>query len=83
MFLHANLLHIGGNMVFLAVFGCTLEDAIGRLRFLAFYLLGGLAALALTVAVEPRLGGADARRLGGDRRRARRLHPALPARRGS
>ena len=53
MFLHANLLHIGGNMVFLAVFGCTLEDAMGRLRFIAFYLLGGIAALALTVAVSP------------------------------
>jgi membrane associated rhomboid family serine protease len=53
MFMHANLLHIGGNMIFLAVFGCTLEDSIGRLRFLAFYLLGGLAALALTIAVSP------------------------------
>ena len=53
MFLHANLLHIGGNMVFLAVFGATLEDTIGRLRFLVFYFLGGLAALALTVAVSP------------------------------
>jgi len=53
MFLHANLLHIGGNMVFLGVFGCTVEDAVGRLRFLVFYLLAGIAALALTVAVSP------------------------------
>ncbi len=53
MFLHANLLHIGGNMIFLAVFGSTLEDTIGRLRFLAFYLLGGLAALGLAIAVSP------------------------------
>jgi len=53
MFLHANLLHIGGDMIFLAVFGCTLEDRIGRVRFLAFYLLGGLAALALAVAASP------------------------------
>ena len=53
MFLHANLLHIAGNMVFLAVFGGTLEDALGRVRFLAYYLLGGLAALALQVAVSP------------------------------
>jgi membrane associated rhomboid family serine protease len=53
MFLHANLLHVGVNMVFLAVFGCTLEDTIGRLRFLAFYLLGGLAGLALTIAASP------------------------------
>jgi membrane associated rhomboid family serine protease len=53
MFLHANLLHIAGNMIFLGVFGCTLEDRIGRPRFLAFYLLGGLAALALQVAAGP------------------------------
>jgi membrane associated rhomboid family serine protease len=53
MFLHANLLHIGGNMLFLAVFGGTIEDALGRLRFLTFYLLGGLAALALTIASTP------------------------------
>ena len=53
MFLHANLLHIAGNMIFLAVFGGTLEDALGRVRFLAYYLLGGLAALALQVAVSP------------------------------
>jgi membrane associated rhomboid family serine protease len=57
MFLHANLLHIGGNMVFLAVFGCTVEDVMGRLRFLFFYLLGGIAALALTVAVGPQSTG--------------------------
>lgn len=53
MFLHANLLHLGGNMIFLAVFGCTLEDRIGRGRFLALYLLGGLAAIALAVAASP------------------------------
>jgi len=53
MFMHANLLHIAGNMVFLGVFGFTLEDALGRLRFFVYYLLGGLAALALSVAVSP------------------------------
>ena len=72
MFLHANLLHIAGNMIFLAVFGCTLEDRIGRPQFLAFYLLGGLAALALQIAAgadsaTPTLGasGAIAAVLGG------------------
>ena len=49
MFLHANLLHIGGNMVFLAVFGATLEDTIGRLRFLAFYFLALPGILAKTI----------------------------------
>ena len=53
MFMHANLLHIAGNMIFLGVFGGTLEDALGRVRYLAYYLLGGLAALALQVAVSP------------------------------
>ena len=53
MFLHANIVHLAGNMVFLAVFGATLEDTLGRLRFLVFYFAGGLAALALTVAVSP------------------------------
>ena len=53
MFLHANVLHIAGNMLFLAVFGGTVEDALGRLRFLFYYLLAGLAALALTIATGP------------------------------
>jgi membrane associated rhomboid family serine protease len=43
--LHAGFLHIFGNMVFLAIFGPTVEDAVGRPRFTAFYLLGGLVAL--------------------------------------
>jgi membrane associated rhomboid family serine protease len=57
MFLHANILHIAGNMIFLAVFGPTVEDRIGRLSYLGFYLLGGLAALALQVAVAPGSAG--------------------------
>jgi membrane associated rhomboid family serine protease len=53
MFLHAGLLHIGGNMLFLWIFGNNVEDAMGRVRFIAFYLLGGLAAIALQTAVGP------------------------------
>lgn len=46
-FLHANLLHIGGNMLFLWVFGNNIEDHLGRAKYLLFYLLGGaVAALA-------------------------------------
>ncbi|WP_205696068.1 rhomboid family intramembrane serine protease [Conexibacter sp. SYSU D00693] len=45
MFLHGGLLHIGGNMLFLWVFGNNVEDSMGRVTFLAFYLLAGLAAL--------------------------------------
>ncbi len=53
MFLHASFLHIFGNMLFLAIFGPTVEDTLGRPRFLVFYLLGGIVALAAQVAVDP------------------------------
>jgi membrane associated rhomboid family serine protease len=53
MFMHGGLLHIGGNMLFLWVFGNNVEDAMGRVKFLAFYIVGGLAAMALQVAVGP------------------------------
>jgi membrane associated rhomboid family serine protease len=53
MFMHASILHIAGNMLFLWIFGNNVEDSMGRVRFLAFYVVGGLAALALQVAVEP------------------------------
>jgi len=53
MFMHGGLLHLGGNLLFLWVFGNNIEDAMGRVRYLSFYLLGGLAALALQVAVDP------------------------------
>src|SRR6476646_9698634 len=46
MFLHGSFLHIFGNMLFLAIFGPNVEDAIGRVLYLPFYLLGGIAALA-------------------------------------
>jgi membrane associated rhomboid family serine protease len=49
MFLHASWLHIGGNMLFLWIFGNNVEDVMGRLRFLVFYLASGfVAALAQT-----------------------------------
>jgi membrane associated rhomboid family serine protease len=53
MFMHGGILHIAGNMLFLAIFGPNVEDAMGRLRFTAFYLLGGLVALAAQIAVGP------------------------------
>lgn len=53
MFMHGGLFHLFGNMLFLWVFGNNVEDRLGRGRFLAFYLLGGLAALALQVAIDP------------------------------
>jgi membrane associated rhomboid family serine protease len=53
MFMHGGILHIAGNMLFLAIFGPNVEDAMGRVRFVIFYLLGGLIALAAQVLVNP------------------------------
>jgi membrane associated rhomboid family serine protease len=53
MFMHGSLLHLAGNMLFLWIFGNNIEDSMGRARFVAFYILGGLAALALQVLFDP------------------------------
>jgi membrane associated rhomboid family serine protease len=53
MFMHASFLHIAGNMLFLWIFGNNVEDSMGPVKFILFYLLGGIAALALQVAVAP------------------------------
>ena len=53
MFMHASILHIGGNMLFLWIFGNNVEDAMGPVKYVGFYILGGIAALALQVAVGP------------------------------
>jgi membrane associated rhomboid family serine protease len=53
MFMHASIVHIGGNMIFLWIFGTNVEDALGRFKYLGFYILGGIAALALQIAVGP------------------------------
>jgi rhomboid family protein len=52
-FLHGGIVHIGGNMLFLWIFGNNVEDAFGRLRFLAFYLIGGIIAALAQVAIDP------------------------------
>jgi len=53
MFLHGGFVHIAGNMLFLWIFGNNIEDAMGSLRFLVFYLLCGLAAAFAQIAVGP------------------------------
>ena len=53
MFMHGGWMHIIGNMWFLWIFGNNVEDAMGSLRFLVFYLLCGFAAAALQVAFDP------------------------------
>jgi membrane associated rhomboid family serine protease len=57
MFMHAGWVHLGGNMLFLWIFGNNVEDAMGKLRFLVFYLLGGLAATFVQTAVTLYYGG--------------------------
>ncbi len=53
MFMHASIVHIGGNMLFLWIFGNNVEDAMGPVKYFLFYIVGGLCALGLQVAVGP------------------------------
>jgi membrane associated rhomboid family serine protease len=72
MFMHGGWLHIIFNMLFLWIFGNNVEDSMGRVRYVLFYLLGGLVAIAAQIAVSansevPTIGasGAIAAVLGG------------------
>jgi membrane associated rhomboid family serine protease len=72
MFMHGGLLHLGGNMLFLWIFGNNVEDSMGPVKFIVFYLLAGLAAIAAQVVIDtnstvPTIGasGAVAGILGG------------------
>jgi rhomboid family protein len=65
MFMHASWLHIGGNMLYLWIFGDNIEDRLGRVKFLVFYLLCGLAASAADImfkadSIIPSLGASGA-----------------------
>jgi membrane associated rhomboid family serine protease len=53
MFLHGSWLHIGGNMLFLWIFGNNIEDRMGPLPYLGFYLLAGIVASAAYILVQP------------------------------
>ena len=72
MFMHGSILHLAGNMLFLWIFGNNVEDSMGHAKFIAFYLLGGLAALGAQILIDlnaaiPTIGasGAVAAVLGG------------------
>ena len=65
MFMHAGWLHLGGNMLYLWIFGDNVEDRFGHLKFLIFYLLCGIAATAAQLAFTtgsnvPNLGASGA-----------------------
>ena len=53
MFLHGSWMHLLGNVWFLWIFGNNVEDAMGRLRFVIFYLLTGAAAALAQVVLTP------------------------------
>jgi membrane associated rhomboid family serine protease len=53
MFLHGGLAHILGNMIFLRAFGPEIEDAMGPVKYLGFYIIGGLAATLAQVITDP------------------------------
>jgi membrane associated rhomboid family serine protease len=53
MFVHAGFFHVAGNMLYLWIFGNNIEDAMGRVRFLVFYLLCGLAAAYGQILMGP------------------------------
>ncbi len=65
MFMHGSVMHLGGNMLYLWIFGDQIEDLLGHGRFVVFYLLCGLAATAAHVAMDggsqiPSLGASGA-----------------------
>ena len=53
MFLHGSFFHIAGNMLYLWIFGNNVEDTLGHVRYLLFYLASGVAAAALQTVVDP------------------------------
>jgi len=53
MFLHGGLFHLGGNMLYLWIFGNNIEDRLGHIRFLIFYLLSGVVAAYAHTITEP------------------------------
>jgi membrane associated rhomboid family serine protease len=53
MFLHGGLLHLGGNMLYLWIFGNNVEDILGHGRFVVFYLASGLAAAVAQTMINP------------------------------
>ena len=85
MFVHAGFFHLLGNMIFLFLFGCCVEDMLGRVRFIMFYLVGGLLAELAYIASTPihfasniPMGGASGAQPGAARLRKNTAGP-MPA----
>src|SRR3989304_6703744 len=78
MFVHGGLFHLAGNMLYLWIFGDNVEDRLGRVRYLLFYLLSGVGAAAAQILSDPPskipMGGAGGAVSGGLRAELR-PHP--------
>ena len=79
MFLHGGFLHLAGNMLYLWIFGNNVEDAMGHVRFFAFYVLCGRGRGIRAGVAQSRIGGTDDRRQRRHLRCARCLPAAVPA----
>jgi membrane associated rhomboid family serine protease len=64
MFLHGDYMHLLGNMLFLYIVGDNVEDRLGHLAYLVFYLVAGLAGSAAHIYFSIHFGGGDVRTLG-------------------
>lgn len=53
MFMHGNFIHIGGNMLYLWIFGDQIEDRLGKTKFVVFYIISGLVAALAQIALYP------------------------------
>ena len=53
IFMHGSILHLAGNLLFLWIFGNNVEDSMGRVKFVVFYVLGGIAALGAQTLLDP------------------------------
>lgn len=53
MFLHADFMHLGGNMLYLWIFGNNIEDRLGTIKYLLFYVIGGIFAAAAHILPQP------------------------------
>jgi membrane associated rhomboid family serine protease len=53
MFMHAGLMHLGGNMLYLWIFGDNVEDSMGHFKYLLFYLVGGIVAALTHILTNP------------------------------
>ncbi len=77
MFMHAGWVHLGGNMLYLWIFGDNVEDRFGHIMFIIFYLICGLAATFAQLVFSLGIKRAEFRRIRSDCRRTRRLYPVI------